>query len=323
MSEGKCAVSKKPIIFVSYDTEELELADFIKGVLLRWTSNQCEIFVAKRDIQPGDNPLKEMMERALKNAEAIIPICSVRSKTSPWLWWESASVWVRDKKVYPLFVNISANDFGPPLTLITQGKLYFDADEFGETLNSVCRLLKISKPELELTGDEKSKYQTLSEEYSNTRSKAHIVVHYKKLKIASELHKCSLIFEVENNTSKKYEDLSVEIEFPKEFIEKEQLSLPSWQKLYSRSGVPADDRRYVKYVFGGSQDSATPEYSNALFPGNRLRVLGEQGALCKLHYEMDEGRWENRFKYEVRWKVFINGEKPLKGQVLLDSLQCF
>src|SRR3989338_11230233 len=88
----------KPIVFISYAGEELALADFIRNVLIRWTGNKIEPFVARRDIPPGDNPLKVMMEQKLRHAQAIIPICSIKSKVSSWVWWESAAVWAKDNK---------------------------------------------------------------------------------------------------------------------------------------------------------------------------------------------------------------------------------
>ena len=55
----------KPIIFISYDTEELALADFVKNVLDRWTENKLDVFIAKRGIRSGENPLEVMMEQKL------------------------------------------------------------------------------------------------------------------------------------------------------------------------------------------------------------------------------------------------------------------
>ncbi len=110
----------RPLVFISYASDELDLADFLKSILLRVSDNKIEVFVAKRDLSSGADPLKTMLNEKLKNADAIIPICSYKSKETPWLWWESASVWAKTGKVHPLFANISANIFGGPLILVAQ-----------------------------------------------------------------------------------------------------------------------------------------------------------------------------------------------------------
>jgi len=128
------SMQEAPIIFISYATNELALADFVKTILVRYMDTKAEIFIASRDIPPGENPLKIMMETKLKKAQAIIPICSHLAKESSWVWWESASVWARNYKIYPLCTNISLGDFGPPLNLVAQGRKYFDKKELLETI---------------------------------------------------------------------------------------------------------------------------------------------------------------------------------------------
>lgn len=169
----------KPIIFISYDTEELALADFIKDVLTRWTENKVDVFVAKRGILSGENPLEVMMEKKLKHAQAVIPICSIKSKTSPWIWWESAAVWAKDQKVYPLFTNISASGFGPPLTLVSQGKEYFTRDEFIETLKKVSEQFEIDVKAIDLNDEEMMKFLSLQEKYSKSETE----IEHKNLKM--------------------------------------------------------------------------------------------------------------------------------------------
>ena len=61
-----------PTVFISYAREELALADFVKKVLSRFFDGKVEVFVATRDIRPGADPLKVMMEDKLKTAKAIM-----------------------------------------------------------------------------------------------------------------------------------------------------------------------------------------------------------------------------------------------------------
>jgi len=208
----------KPIVFISYDGEELALADFIRNILTKWTENKVEAFVARRDIPPGDNPLKVMMENKLKHAQAIIPICSIKSKSSSWVWWESAAVWAKDNKVYPLFTNISANDFGAPLTLVSQGKDYFVKEDFINTLMTVCRELEIELKSNSLSDEEFIEYEKLQKEYSKPETSTKILIDYKKLEMTQDFHKYSFVFEIENRTKKKFDDVIVELYFPEDYI---------------------------------------------------------------------------------------------------------
>jgi hypothetical protein len=92
-------------VFISYDTKEYDLALYIAKVLEARLVPGVEVFVAKRDIPPGAPPLKVMLEDQLLHAEALVALCSKQSKTSPWLWWESSSVWARGHLVVPLFID--------------------------------------------------------------------------------------------------------------------------------------------------------------------------------------------------------------------------
>jgi hypothetical protein len=310
---------EKPIVFISYASEELALADFIRDVIARWTEGKVEVFVAKRDIPAGDNPLKIMMEDKLKHAQAIIPICSVKSKISPWLWWESAAVWAKDKKVYPLFTNISANDFGVPLTLVSQGKDYFAKGEFIETLISVCKEVSVEVKTKDLSNEELSEYKKLQNEYSKPETSAKVLVGYKKLEMTQDLHKYSFIFEVENRSKQKFDDVVIELYFPEDYIERKE-----WNYPHLKSSTSGDKPDYLCLIFSfsGLSDTAKKQFMSCLLPGKKLKVFGEDG-MTKLHYLMDHDRWDKRFRYEVQWKVYINGGAPQEGSIPLDSIQFF
>jgi hypothetical protein len=124
-------------VFISYDTSEFDLATFIAEVVERRMVPGINVFVAKRDIPAGGNPLKIMLEEQLLRAEALLTLCSVKSKSSPWLWWESSAVWARGGLVIPLFVDISPSEFDGPITLVCQGRSLFDIMELNSALDSL------------------------------------------------------------------------------------------------------------------------------------------------------------------------------------------
>jgi len=156
----------KPIVFISYASEEFELAEFVRDVLLRLTDGRMVPFVAKRDIPSGSNPLKVMLDDHLKFAKAIIPICSERSKGSSWVWWESSAVWAKGNKVHPVFTNILANGFGSPLTLVCQGKEFFIEQDFLDTMKMVCLDSNITLETMAFNDNEAKEFLRLKEKYS-------------------------------------------------------------------------------------------------------------------------------------------------------------
>lgn len=109
------------VVFISYDTGNLDLADAVASLLRARLDPGTEIFVAKRSIAPGDDPLKRMLDGGLLRARALVAICPPSSKESPWLWWETGAVWARGELVIPLFAGISANEFDGPLGAVRHG----------------------------------------------------------------------------------------------------------------------------------------------------------------------------------------------------------
>lgn len=126
-------------VFVSYATSDYELAMTISDLLSARLDPGILVFVAKRDIEPGGNPLKRMLEEELLRADALLALCSKASATSPWLWWESAAVWARSGLVVPLFVDVTPSEFVGPMTLVLQGRKVFDAGDLNAALEAVVR----------------------------------------------------------------------------------------------------------------------------------------------------------------------------------------
>lgn len=308
-----------PILFISYASEELALADFVKKILRRLTIDKIDIFVATRDIPPGDNPLKVMMEQKLKSAQAIIPICSHKSKSSGWVWWESAVVWAKERKVYPLFTNISPNEFGAPLTLISQGKNLFDEVEFTNTLKMVCEQFGIIGSGCELLGSEREEFLKLKDEYSKLETSVKVIVDFKKITMTQEFHKYSFVFETENRSNKKFNDIIVQLCFPAEYLERKE-----WDYSHLKSSIDPEDDRYVCLTFAYSSmpQNAQTQHMSGLLPKNKLKIFGEDG-ITKLYYEMDHDRWYKRFQYEVRWKIYVDGGAPQEGSIPLNKIQFF
>jgi TIR domain len=146
-------------IFISYATAEYDLAVFLANVVQKRMLPGITVFVAKRDIPAGADPLRTMLEEQLLRAEALLALCSRASRSSPWLWWESSAVWARDQLVIPLFVDVKPEDFGGPLMLIRQGRSLFDVVELNAALKHLVAQLCLGHPYEELTEQEIAELQ--------------------------------------------------------------------------------------------------------------------------------------------------------------------
>lgn len=311
--------SSKPIIFISYDTEEIKLADFVKSILGRQAQDKIEIFIAKRDIPHGDNPLKVMMEQKLKFADAVIPICSIKSKTSPWVWWESASAWARSKNIYPLFTNISPNNFGSPLSLVTQGREYFNRDELKNSLETILKQFQIQEA-VELSTEELQEFEKLKIDFSQPMGLANVKVDYKVLIQQSDYHKYSLSVEVENTSGKSIEDVALDLIFPLKYLD----GRTEWKYSHLNSYSVKGESDYIglTFIYSSLNDGAKQEFNKDLLVGKVLRIFGEEG-ISRLHYKMTHDLWAERGGYEIQWKVYINGGAPQEGKMPLKLLQNF
>lgn len=157
-------------VFISYDTSEVNLATFMAKVVEERLAPGISVFVAKRDIAPGANPFKVMLEEQLLLAEALVALCSPKSKNSPWLWWEASAVWARGHLVIPLFIDISPGDFGGPIVQVCQGRNFFDPADVNLVLRTIIEKVCPDSQFHELTSVEISELNKLKSKFSRERT---------------------------------------------------------------------------------------------------------------------------------------------------------
>ena len=310
---------KKPLIFISYASDEVEFADFIKKVLLRLSAGKIDVFIAKRDISSGDNPLKVMLDDKLKSADAIIPICSLKAKQTSWVWWETAAVWAKTGNVYPLFLNISPRTFGEPLILVAQGKEFFIKNEFFETLRAVYKAFDISPIDIDFVENENREYIEMEKRYSKNLEPAHVKLSYDISKQSQDFHRYSLNFEIENKTQVAFDDVVLELLFPEKYLETKE-----WKYPHLHSSIPRNMPEYLclTFEFSNMPVTATKQFSADLLPGKTLKIFGKEG-ITILQYSVDHERWEDIRKYEISWKLYLNKGFPQKDNVPFHTLQRF
>jgi len=311
----------RPLVFISYASDEVDLADFIKNILLRVSDNKIEVFVAKRDIASGADPLKTMLNEKLRNADAIIPICSYKSKGTPWLWWESASVWAKTGNVHPLFTNITANVFGGPLTLVVQGKEFFIKQEFFQTIGTLCKNIGISPNQLDFTEEEAVRYTELEEANSTYTHLARVKIDYKILEQTQPYHKYSLIFEIQNKSESAFKDIVLDLFFPTTYLIKKD-----WNYPFLTSSFPIEKPGYtcITFIFNNMPEKGRQNFSQFLLPEKTLKIFGEdEGRINRLEYDMDSDRWGDRHKYKVSYDLYINRKAPQSESIEFSTLQFF
>jgi hypothetical protein len=152
-------------VFVSYATADLPLAQYVAVTLETRLDPAVSVFVAKRDIPAGANPLKVMLEEELPRAEALLALFTKNSLRNPWVWWESSAVWARGRLAIPLFADVSPNEVDGPITLVCQGRYLFAKDEFEDALKAIVERVSPDRTYQPLTAEEVDELSSLCEPY--------------------------------------------------------------------------------------------------------------------------------------------------------------
>ena len=144
-------------VFVSYATRDFPLAKCLAEIVQCRVDLGVSVFVAKRDIAPGQDPLRSMFEGNLLRTEALLALCSTRSRESAWLWWESAAVWARGGLVVPFFLDLAPEEFGAPLSLTIQGCRIDAREDLDNALRAVVQKVSSQRPTPALSDEEFSR----------------------------------------------------------------------------------------------------------------------------------------------------------------------
>lgn len=147
--------AKEPLIFISYDTRDIELVKIIDDIVQRVFNKQVATFIAKRDIEAGDDAFRKMLHENLAKCVAVIAVCTKRSVTSPWLWFESGAGFQKTGLI-PVWCGVKPQEFKAPMTIF-QGKSVQDKTEMNELLIKISGLTKIIVDVISVTDEELAK----------------------------------------------------------------------------------------------------------------------------------------------------------------------
>jgi hypothetical protein len=79
-----------------------------------------EVFFSP-EIPAGENPLKVMLDKNLKVADAHVAVVTPDAVESHWVIWEVAASWARRKTLIPLFVRLDPTEVKGPLQRLVDG----------------------------------------------------------------------------------------------------------------------------------------------------------------------------------------------------------
>jgi len=134
-------------IFISHISSETGLAQGLKQRLEKDFLGLPDIFVSsdQKTIQAGQKWLDEV-DKALKEADLQIVLCSKESVGRPWVNFEAGAVWLRGIPVIPVcHTGMKPNDLPVPLSML-QGIAVSEPDGLRKLYDAIAAKLDINVP---------------------------------------------------------------------------------------------------------------------------------------------------------------------------------
>lgn len=135
-----------PLVFLSYDTRDIELVHYIDSILKRVFQDKIRTFIAQRDIKPGQAAFQRMLQDSLAKSRLVLALCTKHSLTSPWLWFESGAGFGRGDFI-PMLSGVTPAAIKPPMNIF-QGKSLDNKPHIEQLL---ARVAEITGTEIDTT----------------------------------------------------------------------------------------------------------------------------------------------------------------------------
>lgn len=310
--------TKIPLVFISYDTNDIDIAYALDAILKRIFGNKIQIFIARRDIKAGEDSFRKMLHDNLSKCSAVIAICTKQSINSSWLWFESGAGF-GNSNLIPIWAGVMPENFKVPMTIF-QGKNTADKIQMYELMNRIAEIIEFNDINCDLTEDEFRNLQKVTISLKSpsvsrsipfqgeikSESATEISISYKKIKIESERHDYQLLIELKNKSSVPLEDYHVDVVIPSRIIEN-----PEEQPLIVR-------------------DRSSHTESFFRFNNNDLHLRnvmpGDSSVVMAFNYYMTHDIYSNRgdlFDQLVRATLYHYGFQPLTVEKAIKDLQIF
>lgn len=105
-----------------------------------------EVFLSSTSIDPGEDPIRRMLEEGLLKARALIAVLTDEAVRRPWVIWETASAWARQQLVLPIFEDVKPEDVPGPLTTKVQGVHLAERHELDRAIRVLAARLQVDGP---------------------------------------------------------------------------------------------------------------------------------------------------------------------------------
>ncbi len=137
---------EEPLLFLSWSGKRSrKIARCLQGVLQTHLPS-VKVFFSETSIDPGDDPDRAMLEDGLLRAVAVIAVLTKEAASRPWVIWETAATWARERVVIPIFVGVKPSEVGGPLTAKFEGVAFRNRDRMDQMLVRAGALCGVADP---------------------------------------------------------------------------------------------------------------------------------------------------------------------------------
>src|SRR4030042_5015888 len=143
----------RTLIFISYDNRDLPLVMLIDNILKRIFDNKIRTFIARRDIEAGEDAFRKILYENLSKNSAVLAIYTKQSMYSPWLWFESGAGFGSGSVLIPILAGVTSEEVKYPMKIF-QGKQIIDKDEVKELISTLSKITGIKNIDDTFTGNE-------------------------------------------------------------------------------------------------------------------------------------------------------------------------
>jgi len=113
--------TEQSVVFLSWGGDLSKNVANVLQVILEEHFPSSKIFFSPESIDIGDDPMFEIFEKHLLRARALVVVLTSESASRPWLIWETAAVWAKDRLVAPIYIDIDPKHVPGPLSFKAQG----------------------------------------------------------------------------------------------------------------------------------------------------------------------------------------------------------
>jgi len=318
--------AKEPLIFMSYDTRDIDLVKAIDDVLQRVFNNKVKTFIAKRDIKAGDDAFKKMLHDSLAKCAVVLALCTKRSVTSSWLWFESGAGFEKSGLI-PIWSGVNPQEFKAPMTIF-QGKNIQDKGEIHELLSKIAEVTKFDTKDITITDAEFDKLVKISNELDATSNKnesnriegpngesnlADIKVGFEKKEITSALHTYSLLFSVKWQGPRDQDFFNISL---------------MWPKAIKINKIIGFERGEDEEIDGILYEELSLFVDKRLWPHKTIKAIGGKAA-AQLEYIFDNATYTKvrsdvtPTEYKLYYKFYSQEWAPIEGEVSFKELNFF